>query len=106
MSDAGGTSPADGRARLRIGAKSDLLGWTTERSGRSAGALSRNQGMRRIREWPNGGTRPTLCQLEGFAGAAFVPLGCLFISDRQRDTSDLAHLSGHRDDILPSYGNF
>ena len=63
----------------RVPINPDLLRWARERSGLAQDDLGRR--FRKLREWENGETQPTLKQMEAFARAVHVPVGYLFLAE-------------------------
>lgn len=61
----------------RVNIKPELLRWACDRAGEGGVALLENYPL--LDDWLRGETKPTLKQLEGFAKAARVPLGYLFL---------------------------
>lgn len=70
---------------LRVSVKESLLRWALDRSDKSVEELSKKPNTKKIDEWLNGNSMPTLRQLEQFAAATFTPFGYLFLSDPPRE---------------------
>jgi hypothetical protein len=66
-------------ASARVEVKPELLRWARERAGLPVDALQRR--FPKLPEWEEGTTKPTLRQLESFAGATTVPFGYLFLPE-------------------------
>lgn len=64
---------------IRAPIKPELIRWARERAGFAQGELAEK--FKKLPEWEEGQTRPTLRQLEAFARAVHVPLGYLFLSE-------------------------
>ena len=64
---------------IRAPVKPELLRWARERAGVTQEDLAGK--FKKLPEWERGETRPTLKQLEKFAGAVRVPFGFLFLSE-------------------------
>ncbi len=65
-------------ASPKVDVRPELLRWACERAGDGGEALRETHPL--LDEWVRGVTKPTLKQLESFAKAVDVPLGCLFLS--------------------------
>lgn len=65
-------------ATIRVDVRPELLRWACDRAGAGGEALRENHPL--LDEWVRGDVKPTLKQLEGFANAARVPVGYLFLS--------------------------
>jgi len=63
---------------MRIPVNPELLHWVRERSGIVQKNLAAK--FKKLPEWENGETQPTLKQVEKFAHAVHVPVGYLFLS--------------------------
>jgi Zn-dependent peptidase ImmA (M78 family) len=63
----------------RVTVNPDLLRWACDRAGLSGSVLDRR--FPKLGSWLEGETSPTLKQLEGFAKAAHVPIGYLFLAE-------------------------
>ena len=61
----------------RVPVKPELFRWARERAGLAQEDLA---GFKKLPEWESGAIQPTLKQLEAFARAVHVPVGCLFLS--------------------------
>ena len=66
-------------APLRVSVNKSILQWAIQRSGKSVDELAKGQSMKKIKEWINGESEPTLKQLETFATATYTPFGYLFL---------------------------
>ncbi len=64
---------------IRAPVNPDLLRWARERSGIPSDTLARR--FKKLPEWEDGETRPTLKQVEAFARAVHVPVGYLFLTE-------------------------
>lgn len=64
---------------IRLAVNPDLLRWARERSGIPRESLAAR--FKKLPEWEDGETRPTLKQLEAFARAVHVPVGYLFFTE-------------------------
>ena len=64
---------------IRAPVKPELLRWARERAGVTQEGLAEK--FKKLPEWERGEARPTLKQLEKFAGAVHVPFGFLFLSE-------------------------
>ena len=62
----------------RVPVNPELFRWARERSGLAQDDLTTR--FRKLPEWENGETRPTLKQVEAFARAVHVPFGYLFLA--------------------------
>ena len=65
---------------LRVSVNKSILQWAIQRSGKSVDELAKGQSMKKLKEWVNGESEPTLKQLETFATATYTPFGYLFLS--------------------------
>ena len=63
----------------RVPVSPELLRWARERSGLARDDLTTK--FRKLPEWEDGETRPTLKQMEAFARAVHVPVGYLFLAE-------------------------
>ena len=63
----------------RVPVSPELLRWARERSGLAQDDLTTR--FRKLAEWEDGETRPTLKQVEAFARAVHVPIGYLFFAE-------------------------
>ena len=63
---------------IRVPVNPELLRWARECSGLAQDDLTTR--FRKLPEWENGETRPTLKQVEAFARAVHVPFGYLFLA--------------------------
>ena len=63
----------------RVPVSPELLRWARERSGLARDDLTTK--FRKLSEWEDGETRPTLKQVEAFARAVHVPVGYLFLAE-------------------------
>ncbi len=63
---------------VRVEVKPEVLRWATERAGDRA--VDIRERFPKLELWERGEAKPTLKQLEGFAKAAYVPIGYLFLS--------------------------
>ena len=63
----------------RVPVNPELLRWSRERSGLAQDDLTTR--FRKLPEWENGDTQPTLKQMEAFARAVHVPVGYLFLAE-------------------------
>ena len=63
----------------RVPVSPKLLRWARERSGLAQDDLTTR--FRKLPEWENGETRPTLKQVEALARAVHVPVGYLFLAE-------------------------
>ena len=63
----------------RVPVSPELLRWARERSGLAQDDLTTK--FRKLSEWEDGETQPTLKQVEAFARAVHVPVGYLFLSE-------------------------
>lgn len=61
----------------RVNISPDMIRWARERAGFEQEALLKR--FKKLPEWEEGITQPTLKQLEGFAKAVYVPFGYLFL---------------------------
>ena len=64
---------------IRVPVNPDLLRWARERSGIAHEDLSAR--FKKLPEWEDGETQPTLRQVEAFARAVHVPVGYLFLTE-------------------------
>ena len=64
---------------IRVPVNPELLRWARERAGVPQEKLAAK--FKKLPQWENGETRPTLKQLEAFARAVHVPFGYLFLSE-------------------------
>ena len=69
---------------IRVTVNPHLLRWARERSGISSDSLAKK--FKKLPEWENGETRPTLKQVEAFARAVHVPVGYLFLTEPPEET--------------------
>ena len=86
----------------RVPVKPELFRWARERAGIAREDLAAKFG--KLPEWESGETRPTLKQVEAFARAAHVPIGCLFLSKPPEESvpiPDFRTLAALRDTLLP-----
>ena len=63
----------------RVPVNPDLFHWARERCGLAQNDLATK--FKRLSEWENGETQPTLKQVETFARAVHVPVGYLFLAE-------------------------
>ena len=63
----------------RVAVNPALLRWARERAGRAQEDLTAR--FRKLPEWEDGETQPTLKQVEAFAHAVHVPVGYLFLTE-------------------------
>ncbi len=63
----------------RIAVNPELISWARERSGLAQEDLFGK--FKKLPEWEDGETQPTLKQVEAFARAVHVPVGYLFLSE-------------------------
>ena len=63
----------------RVPVSPELLRWARERSGLAQEDLANR--FRKLPEWENSETQPTLKQMEAFARAVHVPVGYLFLAE-------------------------
>lgn len=81
---------------IRAPIKPELVRWARERAGVAQEDLAEK--FKKLSEWEEGQTRPTLKQLEAFARAVHVPLGYLFLSeppDESIPIPDFRTFAGH-----------
>ena len=64
---------------IRVPVNPELLRWAREPAGVAQEDLAKK--FKKLPEWENGETRPTLKQLEAFARVVHVPFGYLFLSE-------------------------
>ncbi len=64
---------------IRVSINPELFRWARERSGLAQEDLTTS--FRKLPEWENGETQPTLKQVEAFARAVHVPVGYLFLTE-------------------------
>ena len=64
---------------IRVAVHPKLIRWARERSGIAQEDLAAK--FRKLPEWEDGGTQPTLKQVEAFARAVHVPVGYLFLHE-------------------------
>ena len=64
---------------IRVAVHPKLIRWARERSGIAQEDLAAK--FRKLPEWEDGGTQPTLKQVEAFARAVHVPVGYLFLTE-------------------------
>src|SRR5258708_15716710 len=69
---------------MRVEVKPALLRWARERAGLAEDALL--QRFPKLHQWEEGTSKPTLRQLEDFAGATTVPFGYLFLAEPPQET--------------------
>ena len=70
---------------IRVAVNSNLLRWARERAGIPRGSLAAS--FKKLPEWEDGVTQPTLKQVEAFARAVHVPVGYLFFTEPPRKPS-------------------
>lgn len=81
---------------IRVTVNPQLLRWARERSGIPSDSLARR--FKKLPEWEDGETQPTLKQVEAFARAVHVPVGYLFLTEPPEETipiPDFRTLVGH-----------
>lgn len=81
---------------IRAPVNPELLRWARERAGVAQEDLTAK--FRKLPEWEDGQTRPTLKQAEAFARALHVPVGYLFLSEPPEEAlpiADFRTLAGH-----------
>ena len=81
---------------IRAPVNPGLLRWARERAGVAQEDLTAR--FRRLPEWEDGQTQPTLKQAEAFARAVHAPVGCLFLSEPPEETvpiPDFRTFAGH-----------
>lgn len=74
----------------------DLLSWARRRAGIAREDLEVK--FKKLREWENGSTQPTLKQVEAFARSVYVPVGYLFLSKPPEESvpiPDFRTFAGH-----------
>lgn len=71
-------------ATMRVEVKPALVRWARERAGLPADDLLRR--FPKLHQWEEGTAKPTLRQLEDFAGATTVPFGYLFLAEPPQET--------------------
>ena len=64
---------------IRVAVRPDLIRWARERSGIPRESLAAR--FKKLPEWEDGVTQPTLKQVEAFARAVHVPVGYLFLTE-------------------------
>ena len=64
---------------IRVAINPKLLRWSRERAGLTQDDLISK--FKKLTDWENGATRPTLKQVEAFAHAVHVPVGYLFLTE-------------------------
>ncbi len=69
---------------IRVDVNPYLLRWARERSGIPSDHLVKK--FRKLPEWEDGDTQPTLKQVEAFARAVAVPVGYLFLTEPPEET--------------------
>ena len=81
---------------IRVPVNPELLSWARKRAGAAQEDLAVK--FKRLPEWEDGRTRPTLKQAEAFARAVNVPFGYLFLSEPPEEAvpiPDSRTLTGH-----------
>ena len=81
---------------IRAPVNPELLSWARERAGIAQEDLTVK--FKKLPEWENGQTRPTLKQAEAFARATHAPVGYLFLSEPPKETvpiPDFRTFAGH-----------
>ena len=81
---------------IRVPVNPELLRWARERAGVAQEELLAK--FKRLPEWEDGRTRPTLKQAEAFARALHVPVGYLFLSNPPEEAlpiPDFRTFAGH-----------
>ncbi len=81
---------------IRAPVNPELLRWARGRAGITQGDLAAK--FRKLPEWEDGQTRPTLKQVEAFARAVHVPVGYLFLSEPPEEAipiPDFRTFAGH-----------
>ncbi len=81
---------------IRVAVNPHLLRWARERSGIPSDRLAKR--FKKLPEWEDGETRPTLKQVEAFARAVHVPVGYLFLTEPPEETipiPDFRTLAAH-----------
>ncbi len=73
-----------GRGGFKVEVNVAVFEWACRRSGQSKQALVKR--FPRLDEWLRGADQPTLSQLERFAQATGVPIGCFFLPEPPRET--------------------
>lgn len=68
----------------RVAVAPDMLRWARERAGLEPADLTMR--FKKLPEWEEGETKPTLKQLETFAKAVHVPIGYLFLAEPPEET--------------------
>lgn len=71
----------------RVPVSPELLRWARERSGLTQDDLTTK--FRKLPEWEEGETRPTLKQVEAFARAVHVPVGYLFLAEPPEESAPI-----------------
>ena len=69
---------------IRVPVNPELLRWARERSDLAQEDLAPK--FKKLREWEDGETQPTLKQVEAFARAVHVPVGYLFLTEPPEET--------------------
>ena len=62
---------------LRVSVKPELFTWAMERANKEANQLKKK--FKKLPEWIDGKSKPTLKQLEDFSKATYVPIGYFFL---------------------------
>ncbi|WP_420447295.1 ImmA/IrrE family metallo-endopeptidase [Candidatus Palauibacter sp.] len=78
---------------IRVAVNPHLLRWARERSGIPFDSLAKR--FKRLPEWEDGETRPTLKQVEAFARAVHVPVGYLFLTEPPEETIPIPDFRTH-----------
>ncbi len=81
---------------IRAPVNPELLSWARERAGVAREDLAAK--FKKLPEWEDGQTQPTLKQAEAFARALHVPVGYLFLSEPPEETMpipDFRTFAGH-----------
>lgn len=78
---------------LRVPVKPELLRWAIARVGGRSSFLYRK--FPKLKSWEQGESHPTLKQLEAFANAAYVPVGCLFLDGPPDEPMPITDLRTH-----------
>ncbi len=81
---------------IRAPVNPELLRWARERGGVAQEDLAGK--FRKLPEWEDGQSQPTLKQAEALARALHVPIGCLFLSEPPEETvpiPDFRTFAGH-----------
>ena len=83
---------------IRVPVNPELLRWARERTGATQEDLTAK--FKKLPEWEDGQTQPTLKQAEAFARVLHVPIGYLFLSEPPEEAISIPDFRTLTDDAI------